>query len=285
MKYTIELYRPRNFKVIIVGCGGTGSFVAEGLCRVLMGTDIPILLFDHDRVEEPNLGRQNFYGDDLGKFKSQALAERLARQFQRKVGYSVYPFMHGMMEGSGSNYLRSRLIEGLIIGCVDNAAARREISKSLGYTHNWWLDSGNGFSSGQVLLGNTLSRDYFDGAFKNTGQVVKLPSPGLQAPSLLAPPTVVVAPLDCAEAVATDEQSPFINQAMATLVVTMVHKLLTHSLAWMGAYIDLDAGTLQVVRAEPEVVAKMCSMKVDVLISKPNSKNDNDEIVGANSFI
>ena len=37
-----------------------------------------IVLVDHDRVEPHNLLRQNFYPEDVGRFKSQALADRLA---------------------------------------------------------------------------------------------------------------------------------------------------------------------------------------------------------------
>ena len=65
---------PQNFNIAVVGCGGTGSFVAEGLCRLLIGSDIPLLLIDHDRIEPHNLLRQNFYDGDLDKFKSEALA-------------------------------------------------------------------------------------------------------------------------------------------------------------------------------------------------------------------
>jgi molybdopterin/thiamine biosynthesis adenylyltransferase len=49
------------------------------LCRLLIGSDIPLLLIDPDRVEPHNLVRQNFYEADLGKFKSQALAEKIGR--------------------------------------------------------------------------------------------------------------------------------------------------------------------------------------------------------------
>ena len=78
--------------ITVVGCGGTGGFVAEGLCRLFQGRDATIVLVDHDRVEPHNLLRQNFYADDVGKFKSQALADRLAAAYNRPVGYSVYPF-------------------------------------------------------------------------------------------------------------------------------------------------------------------------------------------------
>jgi len=91
----------------------------------------------------------------------------------------------------------------------------------------------------------------------------------VQLPSLLAPPTSPVdIPRDCADAVAAEEQSPVINQAMATLVLEFMHRLLTGKLSWMGAYLDLEAGTLQPVPAEPEVVARMLGVKVDTLITE-----------------
>ena len=77
--------------ITVVGCGGTGGFVAEGLCRLFQGRQATIVLVDHDRVEPHNLLRQNFYAEDVGKFKSQALADRLARAFRRPVGYWSTP--------------------------------------------------------------------------------------------------------------------------------------------------------------------------------------------------
>ena len=64
--------------ITVVGCGWTGGFVAEGLCRLFQGREATIVLVDHDRVEPHNLLRQNFYAEDVGRFKSQALADRLA---------------------------------------------------------------------------------------------------------------------------------------------------------------------------------------------------------------
>ena len=67
--------------ITVVGCGGTG-----GLCRLFQGREATIVLVDHDRVEPHNLLRQNFYPEDVGRFKSQALANRLARAYRRPVG-------------------------------------------------------------------------------------------------------------------------------------------------------------------------------------------------------
>lgn len=259
---------PENYRFIVVGCGGTGSFVAEGLCR-LLPNDRPLLLIDHDRVEPQNLRRQNFFPGDVGKFKSQALAERLAWQYGRGISYSVFPFDRELVgEGLGGG-LYTKIIHGVIIGCVDNAAARRDIATSISFG-TWWLDAGNGRSSGQVLLGDTSDVEALQGAFdKDKMEVTSLPMPSMQLPSLLIPPArTEPKQLDCAEAIEADEQSPIINQAMATLVLEFVYRLLQGNLTWMGAYIDLEAGTLQAIPAEPVTIARMCSVRVDTLFQK-----------------
>ena len=49
--------------IVLVGCGGTGGFLADALGRLLLGRDARLFLVDLDRVEPHNLGRQAFlYG-------------------------------------------------------------------------------------------------------------------------------------------------------------------------------------------------------------------------------
>ena len=265
MSYTVTLTDSMDApKIVVVGCGGTGGFVVEGLCRLLANSDLDLLLVDHDRVEPHNLLRQNFFEGDVGKFKSQALAERMARQYGRPVGYSVYPYDRDLLnEATG---IGMRQIKGIIIGCVDNADARRSIAERIQWG-DWWLDAGNGHQSGQVLIGNTSSVDGLQEAFEEKGQTVAhLPVPSLQLPALLHPPTKpVTRELDCAEEVEDEEQSPTINQMMATLVLEFMYRLLKGTLTWMGTYIDLEAGTLSTVPAEPETVARMFGLKVATL--------------------
>lgn len=231
-------------------------------------SDLKLLLVDHDRVEAHNLRRQNFFAGDLGKFKSQALAERLARQYGRPIGYAVYPYDRDLLNEEG--IIGRAIFRGIIIGCVDNAAARQSIARGIEWG-DWWLDAGNGHNSGQVLIGNSKSTDELTEAFDEDSHTVDhLPIPSLQLPALLHAPTKPVTPArDCAEAVDDNEQGPIINQAMATLVQEFVYRLLTGSLTWMGAYIDMDALTMQPVPAEPETVARMFGVKVGTLMSKP----------------
>ena len=268
MAYTVSMDNMiDNPKIVVVGCGGTGSEVAEGLCRLLVGSNAPLILIDYDRVKPHNLLRQRFFESDVGKFKSQALAERLARQYGRPIQYSVYPYDTELIDTQIGSLMHTRISQGIIIGCVDTPQARRSIAHDFGYG-NWWLDAGNGYSSGQVLFGNANGPDQMQGAFEERLKLVdRLPLPSVQQPSLLAPPTVEkTAPGDCAEAVAVEEQSPVINHAMAMLVLQFMYLILNKQLTWMGAYIDLNAGTLQAVPAEPVTVARMLGIKVDTLM-------------------
>lgn len=202
----------------------------------------------------------------MGKFKSQALAERLSRQYGQSIAYSVYPFYPDLVAHELGSGLYTRAIQGLVIGCVDNTAARQQIAASM-TLGNWWLDAGNGRNSGQILIGDAANTEGLLGSFdKDSREVHHLPLPSLQLPSILYPPVQEIRKqLDCAEAVAADEQSPLINQQMASLVLEFVHRFLEGTLGWMAAYIDLEAGTMQTVPADPVTIARMLSVKVDTL--------------------
>jgi PRTRC genetic system ThiF family protein len=259
MTYNVSLERMRGMPaIIVVGTGGTGGFVAEGLCRLLAGYKIQLIFVDPDRIETPNLIRQNFYVADLGKFKAQVLAERLSRQYCMKIGYSVMPYEKDTFR---------RISNQIIIGCVDGPDARRSILESMDW-QKWWIDSGNGFNSGQVLIGNTTEKDKLAEAFDSNEELVRmLPVPSLQQPALLAPIPKIIRPVDCAEAIQNQDQSPTINQAMAVLVLDMVNHLLRETLNYMGVYLDMEAGTMHRVPATPKVVARMMSMKQGFLMA------------------
>ena len=70
-----QLAAVRAARVAIAGCGGLGSNVALMLAR--SGVE-QFLLIDHDVVEPSNLNRQQFWPEDVGRPKVQALAARLA---------------------------------------------------------------------------------------------------------------------------------------------------------------------------------------------------------------
>lgn len=245
-----------RFTVTVVGCGGTGGFVAEGLCR-LLPPRAELALIDHDRVEERNLLRQTFTRADLGQFKSEALARRLARKYGRPVAYSVLPVRMADIS-----------FPGLVVGCVDNGPARADIAARIkvssvvglpqGYASrpNWWVDAGNGENYGQVLIGNAPLRR-LSSSF-GEGICFALPLPTIQRPELL---TQLPERRDCSSAVLAGEQGPTINQAMAAVALEVVRRLIEGSCIWMQLYLDLDIGTLSPTPATPEIVERITGIK------------------------
>ena len=243
------------FTVLLVGCGGTGGFLAEGLRRVLP-PQARLILVDHDRVEERNLLRQNFTSQDIGRFKSEALAYNLARKTGRPVGYSIFPV--AMMSFDWN---------GLVLGCVDNGPARRDIAQKFDehiFYPRWWVDAGNGENYGQILIGNETRR-LLDSFEQESETCLALPLPTIQMPTLLAqaPRT-----RDCAEAVLAGEQGPTINQTMAALMLEAVLRLIEGTCSWMQLYLDMEAGSLVPVLATPEAVEGVTGIKKRKLMKK-----------------
>jgi sulfur carrier protein ThiS adenylyltransferase len=66
----------RRATVGVAGLGGLGSAVAVALARTGVGT---LVLADFDVVEPSNLNRQQYFTDQLGRPKTEALAENLRR--------------------------------------------------------------------------------------------------------------------------------------------------------------------------------------------------------------
>ena len=269
-----------NPNIILVGCGGTGGFVAEALCRLFSGRAARIVLVDHDRVERHNLLRQNFYAGDVGRFKSQVLAERLAREYNREIGYSIYPFQKRKTEYGHITFpaIGGYLSPYLLIGCVDNAAARRTMSECISrtnqgnYTPSWLVDAGNGTNWGQVLIGNRgtdrLKHRAFEGEICNG-----LPAPTVQRPDLLTTIPDTPPDVDCAAALDLTDQDPTINYSMASLVAQVVRRLVTGTCPWMALYLDMDQGTQTPTYATPEVVDQV----IQRLPSSPEEPNDDDD--------
>lgn len=256
--------------IAIVGCGGTGSFLAENLCRLLIGTPSELVLIDPDTVEQHNLLRQNFTKADIGKNKARTLAERLADKYDRTVGYLADRFPDNNQSAQHTSL--NQRPPTLIIGCVDNGAAREAImawQKSHG--KSWWLDSGNDKDFGQVLLGNTGWKPL------NTRQLLSpdkepewtcLPSPLVQRPDLQFAKSETSADMDCARAVLLQEQDPTINTAMAALTTAVIYKLLTGKCRTIAHYIDLNTGTMSSVPATQNQVARIYAAYQEEKIEK-----------------
>ena len=108
--------------VVMVGAGGIGSNVAQGLVRKGIGT---LTLIDDDRVELKNLTRQLFKREDVGALKAVALARNLGAEGLFKTRLVAQP--RRLQELLGRSW--SPPAGSVLIGGVDNNRARRLLAK------------------------------------------------------------------------------------------------------------------------------------------------------------
>lgn len=241
----LELILPneKHIALILVGCGGTGSWLAPAVTRVgkilieRFNRDVSIYFIDPDRVEEKNIYRQNFCAAEVGMNKAEALAMRYGLAW----GIEIHAMARKYSQAESSIKNQNLMI---VIGCVDRTSARKEItSKDL----HVWLDCGNSESYGQVLLGVKSSTNDI---FPMPGKCSGLPMPNIQHPELVKDEKInkVIEQPDsifsCADMALRDSQGLAINQRMAAEAADyLVRMLITNDLKKFATYIDLESGT------------------------------------------
>jgi len=106
----------KTLTVAIVGLGGIGSIIAEGLCRIGCRK---LILIDHDELSQSNLNRwQGGTPSDVGEKKVDICRKHLLEMFP-DAKITAIP------EGIYSKIAISKIkIADCIMGCLDNAPAR-----------------------------------------------------------------------------------------------------------------------------------------------------------------
>lgn len=118
----------------IIGAGGVGSWLCPSLC--LLQSPKQVTLVDGDRLEDKNLNRQLFGKGDIGKNKATALASRYGC-----AAYPHYYSQHLLDHGSGD----------VLLGCVDNHPARRDILAMCDYAGCRAIIAGNETHSSEAF--------------------------------------------------------------------------------------------------------------------------------------
>jgi ThiF family len=108
--------------VHIIGCGGMGSRVAEGLTRMGVGIhdQSPIHLYDHDCFDGHNIANQWIDAGDVGSNKAECLAANMTRL---NLGCEVVPHSHRVQE-----YIP---LSEVVFICVDSMSSRRIIMEEV----------------------------------------------------------------------------------------------------------------------------------------------------------
>jgi PRTRC genetic system ThiF family protein len=220
--------------VLLAGCGGTGSHIAQALARIAAHlrasrTELRILFCDGDIVEEKNVGRQLFTPADIGHNKAQVLAARFNHLFGLAI--EALPEMATVdrlaaIGGIKKRYGGKNDSLGLLIGAVDNAVARKTLHGALRAQSCWnlWLDCGNHEHAGQVVVGSHTEPAALKDAIK-VGICTKLPAPSLIYPDLLAA-TERRRREDCAAAMEDNLQGLMVNMQIAAIAAAYLDALL-----------------------------------------------------------
>lgn len=269
-------------RFFLVGCGGTGSFLAPSIARlaadlIVAERDVEVFFIDHDRVEHTNIPRQNFCYAEEGRHKAIVLATRLSRAWNIPITAITEKFEPTMLEEDWGGGMRSRRVSDLhlLVGCVDNAAARRKLARALDENlsfqphHVWWLDCGNSNESGQVLLGSAPNAQYMKAAFQSEKICRALPSPALQASDLLKTKREEKNKqrLSCAELMLLNEQSLMVNQQVASIAADYLLRLTSvKPLRKFATYFDQESGISESKYVTPEQVGQIIGMPPSFLM-------------------
>jgi len=250
---TLLLPEFERLELYLVGCGGTGGWLAPHITRIarlfhdLNGRDMQVTFIDKDRVEEKNTYRQNFVPAEIGQYK----AETLAMRYSLSTGCNIAALAKAFTASDCSKHTSEDTLS-VFIGCVDNPTARHELERTI--THTEWrrfcilLDCGNHMRSGQVLVGTTPMEN--KEPFKPfPGYCTWLPKPSVWHKELITGTGVEekkkkkkpVSEMSCAEIAMMDQQGLSVNAAISAFAADyLVQILLTQNLNRFATYIDLD---------------------------------------------
>jgi adenylyltransferase/sulfurtransferase len=123
-------------RVLVIGAGATGNETLKNLALLGVGN---IFICDMDTISISNLSRTVLFSpDDVGKYKAEVAAERV-KQMSNHPNVKVDYFVGDIVSGLGHGVFR-RI--DVILGCLDNALTRVNVSRRSTMFQKPYLDSG-----------------------------------------------------------------------------------------------------------------------------------------------
>ncbi len=111
-------------RVVVIGCGGTGSYLAKPLARLIRNLDrhVDLFLADGDSYSHSNMDRQSFAIDAVGKNKAEYQAESILKEMDG-LNEKIYIVDQFLSEKDINDEV---VVEGtMVINCADNNAIRK----------------------------------------------------------------------------------------------------------------------------------------------------------------
>ena len=237
----------RAIRVLVVGAGGTGSQICQGLAPLHIaltalghpyGLDAAVI--DPSNVREANIGRQPYYPADIGQPKAVVLATRINAQ------YGVMSFtMEGIVTDKVAQVINTRGPD-IVIGCVDTKVGRESIAKAMKTRPEMiWLDTGNRADDGQVVMGNGQSAQFHVPTVADLyPEIIDTTTPDDNAPS-------------CSMVESLQKQSIFINREIALQALDMLSRFLRSGLTHHARLINLASGRMNSIPLDYDTWERM----------------------------
>ena len=147
-----------RFRILVVGCGGTGSHLVGLLSQLMMYQDSikELILIDGDVIEPKNLRQQRFNKSEIGINKAKALSDRFSKL---DIPISYVDKYITSKEDMSVLLAGGKYTDTIIISCVDNNKARKLLHEIFCDSYKFpgtyiYIDTGNG--DGKVRRGQTV---------------------------------------------------------------------------------------------------------------------------------
>jgi PRTRC genetic system ThiF family protein len=243
----------RQVRVLVVGCGGTGSAVVGGLPYLhqsLVAHGHPgglhVTVMDGDTISATNCIRQPFASSEIGMNKAVVLVNRLNLFWGLK--WEVVPVHLKKGTFISRNYTGDDLRAHIVIGCVDTRAARATIRDAVSNwsTVSYAVDIGNSADSGQFILGESLNE-------RNRRSRLRLRCAWELFPKIVDPSLDDDGQPSCSAAAALEAQEPFVNATLAQHALALLARLFRYGeISYHGGFINLATGATSVIRIDPQ---------------------------------
>jgi PRTRC genetic system ThiF family protein len=233
----------RQVRVLVVGCGGTGTAVVAGLPYLhqsLVARGHPgglhVTVMDGDTISATNCIRQPFSRSEVGLNKAIVLVNRINLFWGLK--WDAVPIHLRQGTFISRSYSGDDQRAHIVVGCVDTRAARAAIRDAVGHwsTVSYWLDLGNNADSGQFVLGEPMNE-------RNRRSRLRLRTAAELFPEIVDPTLDDDGQPSCSAAAALEKQEPFINSTLAQHALALLARLFRYgTVCYHGGFISLSTG-------------------------------------------
>ncbi|HAX42392.1 MAG TPA: PRTRC system ThiF family protein [Bryobacteraceae bacterium] len=250
----------REVRVLVVGCGGTGSVVIGGLpyihqAMLVQGHPygLRVTVMDGDTVSPFNCVRQPFSRSEIGLNKAIVLVSRINLFWGLNWIAIPLPLTAETLAASYAGNGGPALRPDIVIGCVDTRAARAIIAEGTASSSGvgYWLDIGNSASSGQFVLGEPRNA-------RNRRSRTRLPTVAEVLPEIVDPALDDDDEPSCSAIEALERQECFVNTVLAHHALALLAQLFRHGrISRHGGFVDIAHSRAVPLSIDPRLWRRM----------------------------